>query len=87
VDKSVKRPGSQNRTRARTPARPATRQSWLSDNRKFVIPAAIVLILLVVWLLWPSPYSKVANLDARGSNIVAFGDSLTAGRGAGKGED
>jgi lysophospholipase L1-like esterase len=29
----------------------------------------------------------VANLDSRGSNIIAFGDSLTAGYGASAGED
>ncbi len=48
--------------------------------------AAVVLILLV-WLLWPSPYSRVANLGSRGTNIIAFGDSLTAGYGAQPGED
>ena len=44
-------------------------------------------LVLVVWALWPSPYSKVVNLASRGSNIIAFGDSLTAGYGAQPGED
>ncbi len=43
--------------------------------------------MLIVWALWPSPYSKVLNLASRGSNIIAFGDSLTAGYGAQPGED
>lgn len=47
--------------------------------------AAIVVVLL--WMLWPSTYGNVANLDSSGTSIVAFGDSLTAGYGARKGED
>jgi acyl-CoA thioesterase-1 len=46
-----------------------------------------VVITLLAWALWPSPYSKVRNLDSRGENIIAFGDSLTAGYGAAPGED
>lgn len=34
-----------------------------------------------------SPYGKVKNLDSHGHNVIAFGDSLTAGYGAGAGED
>ncbi|HEX6087742.1 MAG TPA: arylesterase [Thermoanaerobaculia bacterium] len=34
-----------------------------------------------------SPYGGVKNLDSRGSAVIAFGDSLTAGYGAGEGED
>lgn len=37
--------------------------------------------------MWPSSLSKVENLSSRGTNVVAFGDSLTAGYGAGPGED
>lgn len=61
-------------------------RSRLSDRRMPVIAAGLVL-LLVVWALWPSPYSRVANLQSRGSSIIAFGDSLTAGFGAATGED
>ena len=43
--------------------------------------------LLILWILWPSPYSKVKNLSSHGKNIIAFGDSLTAGYGAQPGED
>lgn len=57
------------------------------DRDRLIIAGAALLLLLLVWLLWPSPYSKVANLDSRGTNIIAFGDSLTAGYGAGAGED
>ncbi|HSP17692.1 MAG TPA: arylesterase [Thermoanaerobaculia bacterium] len=52
-----------------------------------IVAGAAVLLILLVWMLWPSPYSKVANLGSRGTNIIAFGDSLTAGYGAQPGED
>jgi lysophospholipase L1-like esterase len=52
-----------------------------------IIAAAALVLLVVAWALWPSRYSKVKNLDSRGSGIVAFGDSLTAGYGAQPGED
>ena len=55
-------------------------------NRKVAIPAAIALAL-IVWLLFPSKYSRVRNLESHGSNVIAFGDSLTAGYGANPGED
>jgi len=51
------------------------------------IAIAAVLVLIVLWVLWPSPYSRVANLGSAGANIIAFGDSLTAGYGAATGED
>lgn len=53
------------------------------------IKAAIAALLLVgvTWLIWPSPYGKVKNLESGATSIVAFGDSLTAGYGAASGED
>lgn len=63
------------------PVASPTRLDW-----RVVAPAAL-LVVLAAWLLWPSPYGKVRNLGSRGTNIVAFGDSLTAGYGAGAGED
>jgi len=51
-----------------------------------VIPIAALLLILIV-VAWPSPYAKVRNLDSRGANVIAFGDSLTAGYGAQAGED
>ena len=54
---------------------------------RIVIPAIAAVVLLLIVIAWPSPYSKVRNLDSRGANIVAFGDSLTAGYGAQAGED
>ena len=66
------------------PQRP--KESWLSTHRDHAIAGAALLIV-VVWLLWPSKYSRVAHLDSAGTNIVAFGDSLTAGYGAAPGED
>ena len=66
---------------ARTaPVQPAGRR------RSFAVAIA-VLVILAIWLLWPSRYSKVANLGSRGANVIAFGDSLTAGYGAAPGED
>lgn len=56
------------------------------SQSKLAIVAAL-LVIAVVWLLWPSPYSRVANLNSHGSNFIAFGDSLTAGYGASPGED
>jgi acyl-CoA thioesterase-1 len=47
---------------------------------KFAIP--VVVLAGGLWLLWPSSYSRVKNLDSRGASIIAFGDSLTAGYGA-----
>ena len=56
------------------------------SRRQLTIGGALLAVALV-WLLWPSKYSRVANLDSHGSNIIAFGDSLTAGYGASSGED
>jgi acyl-CoA thioesterase I len=49
--------------------------------------ATALVAVLVVWVLWPSRYERVKNLAAPGSSIISFGDSLTAGYGAGAGED
>lgn len=51
------------------------------------IAAAAAVIVVLAWALWPSSLSKVKNLSSRGTTIVAFGDSLTAGYGAAPGED
>ncbi len=58
----------------------------MKREHRITLGAAAVVIVLV-WLLWPSPYSKVTNLGSHGTNIIAFGDSLTAGYGAQPGED
>jgi len=57
-------------------------------QKKFAVfvPIAVLLLVLIV-VAWPSPYAKVRNLDSRGANVIAFGDSLTAGYGAQPGED
>jgi acyl-CoA thioesterase-1 len=44
--------------------------------------AALAMFAGLVLLFGPSPYDRVKNRDARGTAIVAFGDSLTAGAGA-----
>src|SRR5687768_6811544 len=59
-------------------------------NRSRIIPIVIgaaALLILAVWALRTSPYSRVTNLDSRGSSVIAFGDSLTSGYGASAGED
>ena len=56
------------------------------SNRVFIALAAVLLLIIVV-ALWPSPYAHVRHLDSRGANLIAFGDSLTAGYGAPQGED
>ena len=58
----------------------------LTRSRAIAAVSAGLLILLV-WVLWPSRFSRVTNLDSRGSAVIAFGDSLTAGYGASSGED
>jgi len=56
-------------------------------KRRAVIGGIVVAVILLTWLFWPSPYARVANLDSRGAAVIAFGDSLSAGYGAGAGED
>ncbi|HEY2323382.1 MAG TPA: hypothetical protein VGJ82_11035, partial [Thermoanaerobaculia bacterium] len=49
---------------------------------------AAVLVVIALWLAWRH-YSvgNVRNLHSQGANVIAFGDSLTAGYGAQAGED
>lgn len=56
-----------------------------SNARKLMFVGAAVAVLVGLWLAGPS--SRVKNRDSRGRTIIAFGDSLTAGYGAGEGED
>ncbi|HYC58746.1 MAG TPA: GDSL-type esterase/lipase family protein [Thermoanaerobaculia bacterium] len=56
-------------------------------KRKKQAIAAGVAAIVAAWLLWPSPYERVKNLASPNSAIISFGDSLTAGYGAGAGED
>jgi acyl-CoA thioesterase I len=46
-----------------------------------------VRLILAALLLLTACAPRVTNLDSRGADIIAFGDSLTAGYGAGSGED
>lgn len=46
--------------------------------------AAAVACMVGAWALWPEP--EIRNRDSRGTNVIAFGDSLTAGYGAAAGE-
>ncbi len=49
--------------------------------------ATALVATVVVWMFWPSRYERVANVASAGSAVIGFGDSLTAGFGAGPGED
>ena len=48
------------------------------------IALAVIVVLMLRSLL--SPSHQVTNPEPRGDNIICFGDSLTAGTGAGPGE-
>ena len=50
-----------------------------------MIGGGALLVIALAFFLWPS--ANVANLDSRGTTIIAFGDSLTAGVGGAPGED
>jgi len=58
----------------------------MTKRAKGYVAFAIVAIV-IAWIIWPTQYSRVLNLDSTGSNVIAFGDSLTAGYGASPGED
>ena len=65
---------------------PPSAKNRAAHRTKAVVAAGALLVVLV-WALWPSPFSRVTNLGSRGSSVIAFGDSLTAGFGASAGED
>ena len=47
----------------------------------------VVVLVLLVWWLWPERSIEVVNNPPKNSTIVAFGDSLVEGVGASKGGD
>jgi lysophospholipase L1-like esterase len=59
----------------------------MSVPRNWKVAAGVLLAVVAAWALWPSRYSRIENLGSRGTSIIAFGDSLTAGYGADPGED
>lgn len=73
--------------------RPASRShsspSFVDRIKERPVATAVAAIILVglVWIVLPDSYSNVRNLESQGSEIIAFGDSLTAGYGAGEGDD
>jgi acyl-CoA thioesterase-1 len=71
---------------ARRPLPPSAKPR-AAQRTKAVVGAVALLVFLLVWAFWPSSFSRVTNLGSRGSSVIAFGDSLTAGYGASAGED
>jgi acyl-CoA thioesterase-1 len=59
----------------------------VTQQKTRIAVIAGLLVIVIAWLFWPSSYSRVANLASRGTSVIAFGDSLTAGYGAAAGED
>jgi lysophospholipase L1-like esterase len=60
---------------------------WLATHWPLAAIAAL-LIVIASWLAWRHfSIGNVRNLDSHGANVIAFGDSLTAGYGASAGED
>jgi acyl-CoA thioesterase-1 len=59
----------------------------VSKKEKIAVASVAAAVAIVLWIFWPSPYARVANLGSRGANVIAFGDSLTAGYGAAPGDD
>ena len=50
-------------------------------------PAVRLFLSFLVFLSGCSRIPQVANIDSKGNQVVCFGDSLTVGEGAGRGED
>lgn len=67
----------------KSPSKPPVRRFPLSPVQ---LAIGVALLLSLSWGFWPSRFSRVKNLDARGTAVVAFGDSLTEGFGAAPGE-
>lgn len=47
----------------------------------------IAILAALVWYMWPSKKENILNVGNSGTEIVAFGDSLTYGYGAPRGQD
>jgi lysophospholipase L1-like esterase len=71
-------------TKSSVRSRPAPPKSL---NPRLLIGAATLVATVLAWLLWPNSLSQVKNLESSGTEIIAFGDSLTSGFGAREGED
>jgi acyl-CoA thioesterase-1 len=65
----------------------SSNDAWLARHRPLVAITAVA-IAVAIFFAWRSrSVSNVRNLHSPGTNVIAFGDSLTAGYGASAGED
>jgi acyl-CoA thioesterase I len=78
LQNAPRRPTTQRRAAPAAPGRPP---------RAIIIGAAALVLVALFWFLRPSPLADVLNLSSRGTSIIAFGDSITAGYGASAGSD
>lgn len=69
----------------RAPSKSVARSS--SPSVRLIAACSGIILVALLWAFWPSRVSDVKNLDSRGTSVIAFGDSLTAGYGAKPGED
>lgn len=69
---------------ARKPAAPSARAGHAIN--KAAVAGAVAVIIAVALIFWARD-PHVENLSSDGAAIIAFGDSLTAGYGAGEGAD
>ncbi|MFG0249115.1 MAG: hypothetical protein ACF8OB_09540, partial [Phycisphaeraceae bacterium JB051] len=61
-------------------------QEFKSLMKKLIVIVALLLVafLLGWWLMGRGPSYPITNANPTGRTIIAFGDSLTEGKGAGK---
>jgi acyl-CoA thioesterase-1 len=67
--------------------RTSSNEAWLARHWPLVAITGLAIAIAHFFAFRRASLSHVRNLHSRGTNIIAFGDSLTAGYGASAGED